>query len=167
MPSFDAVLEPNLVELRNAVEQSNKEIGTRFDFKGSSSKVELADAGANDKSLVLYADSDFQIGQVKDIVLAKLAKRGVDVRYLDDSAKIEKIGGDKVKQPVRVKSGIESELAKKMQAAVKQSKLKVQAAIQGDMLRITGAKRDDLQQVIALFKREFADQPLSFTNPRD
>jgi uncharacterized protein YajQ (UPF0234 family) len=167
MPSFDAVLEPNLVELRNAVEQSNKEIGTRFDFKGSSSKVELADAGANDKSLVLYADSDFQIGQVKDILLSKLAKRGVDVRYLDDSAKIEKIGGDKVKQPVRVKSGIESELAKKMQAAVKQSKLKVQAAIQGDMLRITGAKRDDLQQVIALLKREFADQPLSFTNPRD
>jgi uncharacterized protein YajQ (UPF0234 family) len=167
MPSFDAVLEPNLVELRNAVEQSNKEIGTRFDFKGSSSKVELADAGANDKSLVLYADSDFQIGQVKDILLSKLAKRGVDVRYLDDSAKIEKIGGDKVKQPVRVKSGIESDLAKKMQSAVKQSKLKVQAAIQGDMVRITGAKRDDLQQVIALFKREFADQPLSFTNPRD
>jgi uncharacterized protein YajQ (UPF0234 family) len=167
MPSFDAVLEPNLVELRNAVEQSNKEIGTRFDFKGSSAKVELADAGASDKSLVLYADSDFQIGQVKDILLAKLAKRGVDVRYLDDSAKIEKIGGDKVKQPVRVKSGIESDLAKKMQSAVKQSKLKVQAAIQGDMVRITGAKRDDLQQVIALFKREFADQPLSFTNPRD
>jgi uncharacterized protein YajQ (UPF0234 family) len=167
MPSFDAVLEPNLVELRNAVEQSNKEIGTRFDFKGSAAKVELADAGANDKSLVLHADSDFQIGQVKDILLAKLAKRGVDVRYLDDSAKIEKVGGDKVKQPVRVKSGIESDLAKKMQTAVKQSKLKVQAAIQGDMLRLTGAKRDDLQQVIALFKREFADQPLSFTNPRD
>jgi uncharacterized protein YajQ (UPF0234 family) len=167
MPSFDAVLEPNLVELRNAVEQSNKEIGTRFDFKGSAAKVELADTGANDKSLVLHADSDFQIGQVKDILLAKLAKRGVDVRYLDDSAKIEKVGGDKVRQPVRVKSGIESDLAKKMQTAVKQSKLKVQAAIQGDMLRVTGAKRDDLQQVIALFKREFADQPLSFTNPRD
>lgn len=167
MPSFDAVLEPNLVELRNAVEQCNKEIGTRFDFKGSSAKVELVDAGANDKSLVLYADSDFQIGQVKDILLAKLAKRGVDVRFLDDSAKVEKVGGDKVKQPVGVKSGIPSELGKKLQTAVKQSKLKVQAAIQGDMLRVTGAKRDDLQQVIALFRREFADQPLSFTNPRD
>lgn len=167
MPSFDAVLEPNLVELRNAVEQSNKEIGTRFDFKGSSAHVDLAGSGSDDRTLTLFADSDFQIAQVKDLLLAKLAKRGVDVRYLDDSAKIEKIGGDKVKQPLRVKSGIPSELAKKLQAAVKQSKLKVQAAIQGDMVRVTGAKRDDLQAVIALFRREFADEPLSYTNPRD
>jgi uncharacterized protein YajQ (UPF0234 family) len=169
VPSFDAVLEPNLVELRNAVEQSNKEIGTRFDFKGSSARIDLAaGAGGSDgRTLTLFADSDFQIAQVKDILLAKLAKRGVDVRFLDDSAKVEKIGGDKVKQPVGVKSGIPSELAKKMQTAVKQSKLKVQAAIQGDVVRVTGAKRDDLQAVIALFKREFADEPLSYTNPRD
>jgi uncharacterized protein YajQ (UPF0234 family) len=168
VPSFDAVLEPNLVELRNAVEQSNKEIGTRFDFKGSSARIDLAaGSGSDDRALTLYADSDFQIAQVKDILLAKLAKRGVDVRFLDDSAKVEKIGGDKVKQPVGVKSGIPSELAKKMQTAVKQSKLKVQAAIQGDVVRVSGAKRDDLQAVIALFKREFADEPLSYTNPRD
>src|SRR5687768_17365532 len=108
MPSFDAVLEPNLVEVRNAVEQSNKEIGTRFDFKGSDARVELSDKG-KDKELTLYADSDFQLGQVKDVLLAKLTKRGVDVRFLDDSAKIEKIGGDKVKQLVKLKVGIDSE----------------------------------------------------------
>jgi cyclic-di-GMP-binding protein len=166
MPSFDTVLEPNLVEVRNAVDQSNKEIGTRFDFKGSDARVELTDKG-EDKALTLYADSDFQIGQVKDILLAKLSKRGVDVRYLDQSAKIEKVGGDKVKQPVRIKSGIESELAKKIQTLVKQSKLKVQAAIQGDAVRISGAKRDDLQATMALLKRELADAPLSFDNFRD
>jgi len=166
MPSFDAVLEPNLVEVRNAVEQSNKEIGTRFDFKGSDARVELSDKG-KDKELTLYADSDFQLGQVKDVLLAKLTKRGVDVRFLDDSAKIEKIGGDKVKQLVKLKAGIDSELGRKIQTLVKQSKLKVQAAIQGDAVRITGVKRDDLQAVMALVKREVTDVPLSFNNFRD
>jgi uncharacterized protein YajQ (UPF0234 family) len=165
MPSFDAVLAPNLVELRNAVDQSNKEISTRFDFKGSDARIELSDKG-KDRDLTLYADSDFQLGQVKDILLAKLTKRGVDVRFLDDSAKIEKIGGDKVKQLVKVKAGIDSELGKKIQGLVKQSKLKVQAAIQGDAVRVTGTKRDDLQQVIALLKRE-VDAPLTFDNFRD
>lgn len=167
MPSFDITLEPNLVEVRNAVDQANKEIGTRFDFKGSDARVELADKGANDKSLTLYADSDFQLGQVKDVLLAKLSKRQVDVRFLDDSAKPEKIGGDKLKQLVRIKAGIESELAKKIQTLVKQSKIKVQAAIQGDTVRVTGAKRDDLQGAIALIKREVTDAPLSYGNFRD
>jgi cyclic-di-GMP-binding protein len=167
MPSFDAALEPNFVELRNAVEQTNKEVGSRFDFKGSSAKVDLTEKDAKARELMLYADSDFQIGQVKDILLAKLAKRGVDVRFLDDSAKVEKIGGDKVRQSVKVKVGIDAELGKRIQQAVKQSKLKVQAAIQGDIVRVTGTKRDDLQAVIALLRREIADQPIKFENPRD
>lgn len=166
MPSFDIVLEPNFVELRNAVEQCNKEIGARFDFKGSSAKVDLDEDGKQ-RSLMLYADSDFQIAQVKDIVLAKLAKRGVDVRFLDDSARIEKIGGDKVRQPVAVKVGIDAELARRLQGLVKQSKIKAQAAIQGDMVRVTSAKRDDLQAVIALMRREVTDAPIKFDNPRD
>ena len=167
MPSFDTVLEPNFVELRNAVEQSNKEIGTRFDFKGSAARIDLTEKGAKERELTLHADSDFQIGQVKDILLAKLAKRGVDVRFLDDSAKIEKVGGDKVRQPVGVKCGIDGELGKKIQTLVKQSKLKVQAAIQGDLVRISGAKRDELQSVIALLRREVTDVPLKFDNFRD
>lgn len=166
MPSFDVMLEPNFVELRNAVEQVNKEIGTRFDFKGSSAKVELTEKGTA-RDLMLYADSDFQISQVKDILLAKLSKRGVDVRFLDDSAKIEKVGGDKVRQPVKVKVGVDAELGKRIQQAVKQSKIKVQAAIQGDIVRVSGAKRDDLQLTIALLRREIADTPIRFDNPRD
>jgi uncharacterized protein YajQ (UPF0234 family) len=162
MPSFDSVLEPNLVEVKNAVDQTAKEIGTRFDFKGSSARVEL-----KDKEITLFADSDFQIGQVIDILLAKLAKRNVDARFLDRSAKIEKIGGDKVKQLLVVRSGIDSETAKKLQTAVKQSKLKVQASIQGDTVRISGTKRDELQAAMALIRKEIADQPLSFTNFRD
>jgi len=162
MPSFDTVLEPDLVEVKNAVDQAAKEIGTRFDFKGSSSRVEL-----KDKEITLYADSDFQLGQVFDILLAKLAKRSVDARFVDRTAKIEKIGGDKVKQLLIVRSGINAETAKKLQAVVKQSKLKVQAAIQGDTVRITGGKRDELQAAIALIRKEVADQPLTFTNFRD
>ena len=162
MPSFDAVLEPNLVEVRNAVDHTAKEIGTRFDFKGSSARVDL-----KEKELTVWADSDFQIGQVMDILLAKLTKRNVDVRFIDRSAKVEKIGGDKVKQVLTVKSGIDSDTAKKIQTLVKQSKLKVQAAIQGDTVRITGGKRDDLQGAIALIRKEVADAPLSFTNFRD
>jgi uncharacterized protein YajQ (UPF0234 family) len=162
MPSFDTVLDPNLVEVRNAVEQTAKEIGTRFDFKGSSAKVEL-----KEKEITLWADSEFQIGQVMDILIAKLTKRSVDVRFIDRSAKLEKIGGDKVKQLLVVKSGIDGDNAKKIQTLIKQSKLKVQAAIQGDMVRVTGAKRDDLQAAMALIRKEVADAPLSFTNFRD
>ena len=162
MPSFDAVLDPNLVEVKNAVEQAAKEIGTRFDFKGSSARVDL-----KDKEITVFADSDFQIGQVLDLLIAKITKRSVDVRFLDRSAKIEKIGGDKVKQLIVVKSGIDSETAKKMQTVVKQSKIKVQASIQGDTVRVAGTKRDDLQAAMAMIRKEIADQPLSFNNFRD
>ena len=162
MPSFDTVLEPNLVEVRNAVDQTAKEIGTRFDFKGSSSRVEL-----KEKELTVWADSDFQIAQVLDILVAKLTKRSVDIRFLDRSAKIEKIGGDKVKQLIVVKNGIDTETSKKIQTFVKQSKMKVQASIQGDTVRITGAKRDDLQAAMAMIRQEIPDAPLSFTNFRD
>ena len=162
MPSFDAVCEPNMVEVKNAVDNTAKEIGTRFDFKGSDSRIEQ-----KDKELTLYADSDFQLGQVRDILTAKMTKRQVDVRFLDLSAKVEKIGGDKVKQVVQVKAGIETELAKKIQKLIKDSKMKVQAAIQGDTVRISGAKRDDLQAAIALLRKDVTDVPLSFNNFRD
>jgi hypothetical protein len=166
MPSFDAVLEPDFVELRNAVDQAGKEIGTRFDFKGSDARVELLDKG-KERTLTLFADSDFQIGQVRDVLLQKLSKRGVDARFFDLGTKIEKIGGDKVKQVVPVKVGIDSDSAKKMQTLIKQSKLKVQASIQGDSVRISGTKRDDLQAAIALLKKEVLDLPLKFDNFRD
>ena len=165
MPSFDTVLQPELVEVRNAIDQSNKEIGTRFDFKGSDARIELSDKG-KDKELTLFADSDFQLGQVKDVLLAKLTKRSVDVRFLDDSAKPEKIGGDKLKQLVKLKAGIEADTAKKIQSLIKQSKLKVQASIQGDTVRVTGAKRDDLQAAMALLRKDI-DLPLKFENFRD
>lgn len=161
MPSFDTVLDPNLVEVKNAVEQTSREIGTRFDFKGSSAAVEL-----KDKEITLFGDSDFQIGQVDDILKNKLTKRNVDVRFLD-AGKIEKIGGDKVKQVVKVRSGIATEDGKKIQSALKASKLKVQGAIQGDAVRVTGAKRDDLQAAMAIIRKDLADLPLSFDNFRD
>jgi uncharacterized protein YajQ (UPF0234 family) len=166
MPSFDTVLEPDLVELRNAVEQANKEIGTRFDFKGSDARIELADKG-KERTLTLHADSDFQIGQVRDILLAKLSKRGVDVRFLDLSTKLERVGGDKVRQAVPVKTGIDSEAGRRIQSLIKQSKLKVQASIQGDAVRVSGAKRDELQATIALLRREITELPLGFNNFRD
>ena len=167
MPSFDTVLEPDLVEVRNAVDQASKEIGTRFDFKGSSAKVEFAEKSAKERELTLYADSDFQIEQVRDVLLARLTKRGVDVRFVDFSAKPQKMGGDKLKLVAPVKSGIDAATGKKIQTALKASKLKVQGAIQGDAVRVTGAKRDDLQAAMALLRKEIDDQPLSFDNFRD
>jgi len=166
MPSFDVVVEPKLVEVRNAVDQSNKEIDTRFDFKGSDARIELSDKGSN-KELTLFADSDFQLQQIKDILLVKLTKRSVDIRFLDDSAKPEKVAGDKLKHLVKIKTGIESDLGKKIQTLIKQSKVKVQAAIQGDSVRISGAKRDDLQVAMALLKKDISDAPLTFNNFRD
>jgi uncharacterized protein YajQ (UPF0234 family) len=166
MPSFDTVIEPDLVELRNAVEQANKEIGTRFDFKGSSSKVELADRSAKDRELTLFGDSDFQLQQVRDVLLARLAKRGVDVRFLDFSATPQKLGGDKLKLAVPVKSGVDAETARKIQLALKTSKLKVQPATQGDAVRVSSAKRDELQAAMAVLRKELADMPLSFNNLR-
>jgi hypothetical protein len=162
MPSFDTVLEPDLVEVKNAIDQSNKEIGTRFDFKGSDARIEQ-----KDKELTLFADNDMQLGNVTDILLGKMAKRGVDIRFLDREAKPEKMSHDKLKQKVVVKTGIESDLAKKIQKAIKESKMKVQASIQGDTVRITGAKRDDLQAAMALIRKDISDAPLSFNNFRD
>ncbi len=161
MPSFDVVSEANLVEVRNAIDQTNKEVGTRFDFKGSDARVEQ-----KDRDLTLFADSEFQLGQVRDIINAKMTKRSVDIRFLD-IGKVEKIGGDKVKQVIKVKNGIESEAAKKIVKAIKEAKMKVQASIQGDAVRIAGTKRDDLQSAIALLKKEISDMPLDFNNFRD
>jgi uncharacterized protein YajQ (UPF0234 family) len=167
MPSFDTVLEPNLVEVRNAIDQANKEIGNRFDFKGSSAQVEFADKSAKEREISLLADSDFQLDQVRDVLLTKMAKRNVDVRFLDLSAKPQKLGGDKLKLTVPVKSGLDSATGKKIQTALKASKLKVQASIQGDAVRVSGAKRDDLQAAMALLRKEIEDLPLSFDNFRD
>lgn len=167
MPSFDTVLEPNLVEVRNAVDQAGKEIGTRFDFKGTSAQVEFVDKSAKQRELVLHGDSDFQLEQVRDVLLAKLTKRSVDIRFLDLSEKPQKMGGDKLKQVVPLKCGVDAETAKKIQQALKASKLKVQGAIQGDTVRVTGNKRDDLQAAMALLRKDVAELPLSFNNFRD
>jgi len=161
MPSFDIVNEVNKVELKNAIEQANKEISTRFDFKGSDARVEQKEL-----ELTLVADDDFKLRQVTDVLNGKFAKRGIDVRCLDFKNK-EKIGGDKVKQIVNVKNGIESDLAKKIVRLIKDSKMKVQASIQGEAVRITGAKRDDLQAAIQLVKASITEMPVQFENFRD
>jgi uncharacterized protein YajQ (UPF0234 family) len=161
MPSFDIVSEVNQVELRNALDQTNKELSTRFDFKGSDARVEH-----KDKELTLYADNDFKLKQVTDVLVGKLARRGVDVRSLK-FGDVEKIGGDKVKQVAALRIGIESELAKKIVKAVKDSKLKVQASIQGDAVRVSGAKKDELQNAIALVKKTVTEVPVQFGNFRD
>ena len=161
MPSFDAVSKVDTAELTNTVDQVSREIGQRYDFKGSSAKIEEAD-----DVITLYADSEFQIKQIQEILYSRAAKRGIDVASFDPQ-KIEAIGGDKAKQLVKVKQGIEKDLAKKMVKLVKESGLKVQAAIQGDEVRVSGKKRDDLQACIALFRGAKLDQPLQYINFRD
>jgi cyclic-di-GMP-binding protein len=161
MPSFDTVCEANLVEVKNAVDNTAKEIGTRFDFKGTAAAIEL-----KEKDITLIGDADFQLAQIEDILQNKLTKRSVDVRFLD-KGDVQKIGGDKVKQVIKVRNGIETEVSKKIQRMIKDSKLKVQAAIQGDAVRVTGAKRDDLQAAMALIRKDIPDMPLSFNNFRD
>jgi hypothetical protein len=161
MPSFDIVSEVNQVELRNALDQTNKELSTRFDFKGSDARVEH-----KEKELTLYADNDFKLKQVTDVLVGKLARRGVDVRSLK-FGDVEKIGGDKVKQVAALRIGIEPELAKKIVKTVKDSKLKVQASIQGDAVRVSGAKKDELQNAIALVKKTVTEVPVQFGNFRD
>ena len=163
MPSFDIVSEVNQVEVHNALDQANKEITNRFDFKGSDARVELNE---KEKTLTLFADDDFKLGQVRDVLTGKLAKRGVDVRCLD-ARDIEKVSGNKVKQTVAVRQGVEQELAKKIVKLVKDSKLKAQASIQGDAVRVSGAKKDTLQEVIALVRKSITDFPLQFKNFRD
>jgi len=161
MPSFDIVSEVNQVEVRNAVDQANKEVSTRFDFKGSDARIEHAE-----NTLTIYADDDFKLKQVTDILTGKLTKRGVDIRALEHGT-VEKISGNKVKQAVDIRVGIEAELAKKIVKLVKDAKMKVQASIQGDAVRISGAKRDDLQGVIALVRKSITDFPVQFGNFRD
>lgn len=161
MPTFDIMSEVNQVEVKNAVDQCNKEVTNRFDFKGSDARVEQGD-----KTLTLYADDEFKLGQVYDILTARLAKRGVDVRCLE-RGKLESIGGAKAKQVITVKVGIDAVLAKKIVALVKEAKLKVQTSIQGEAVRVSGAKRDDLQTAIALVKKSIVDFPLQYGNFRD
>ncbi|WP_298013630.1 YajQ family cyclic di-GMP-binding protein [uncultured Aquabacterium sp.] len=162
MPSFDTKLDPNLEAVDNAVNTSQKEIGTRFDFKGTSAAVEFK---KKEKEIVVYGDSDFQIDQVRDVLYNKLTKQQVDIRFMD-VGKVEKIGGDKVKQVVKVKAGIEAELAKKIVKVIKDSKMKVNASIQGEEVRVQANKRDDLQLAQALIRKEL-DYPFSFGNYRD
>jgi uncharacterized protein YajQ (UPF0234 family) len=161
MPSFDVVSEVNQVEVRNAVDQANKELSTRFDFKGSDARVDY-----DGKTMTLFADDDFKLSQVTDIVIAKLTKRQVDIRSLK-YGDTEKISGNKVKQAVTVRTGVEQELAKKIVKLLKESRLKVQASIQGDAVRVSGAKKDDLQAAIAEVRKSLADYPLQYQNFRD
>jgi uncharacterized protein YajQ (UPF0234 family) len=161
VPSFDIVSEVDKQELRNAVDQANKEITNRFDFKGSDARVEQAEY-----VLTAYADDDFKMNQLFDVLMGKLTKRSIDVRCLD-KGKVEKVSGNKIKQQITIKTGVETELAKKIVKLIKDSKLKVQASIQGDAVRVTGAKRDLLQDAIALVKKSISDFPLQFGNFRD
>lgn len=162
MPSFDVIIEVDKVELKNAIDQSNKEISNRFDFKGSDARIELSD----DETLSIYADDEFKMNQVYDLMIGKMAKRDIDIRSLTKQ-KLEKISGDKVKQSVAVLSGIDKELAKKIVRTVKDHKLKAQGSIQGDVVRFSGSKRDVLQEVISLLKTEITEVPLQYKNFRD
>ena len=161
MPSFDIVSEVNQVEVRNAVDQCNKEVTNRFDFKGSDARVEIGD-----KALTVFADDEFKLGQVRDVLTGKLSKRGVDVRCLEPGT-VEKISGNKVKQSVAVRAGVDQELGKKLVRMLKDSKLKAQASIQADTVRVSGAKKDVLQEAIALVRKAITDFPLQFKNFRD
>jgi uncharacterized protein YajQ (UPF0234 family) len=163
MPSFDTVSEANMEEVKNAITQTNKVVTNRFDLKGTSAKVELKD---KEREITIFGDSDFHLDQIMIEVTQTMGKRGVDVRFLD-IGKVEKIGGDKVKQVIKVKNGIQTEDAKKIVKVIKDSKMKVQASIQGDAVRVTGAKRDDLQAAMAMLRKEIKDLPLEFNNFRD
>lgn len=161
MPSFDVVSKVDLPEVHNAMDQTNREAGARYDFKGSSAKVERQEA-----VLTLWADSEFQLEQLTDILHQKLAKRGIDLRALDPG-KVLPVSGDKVKQVITVKQGIAQTLAKDVVKRLKESGLRVQASIQGDQVRVTGKKKDDLQAAIALLRSAELDQPLQYENFRD
>ena len=163
MPSFDIVSEVNQVEVHNAVDQCNKEIANRFDFKGSDARVEINEKG---KTLIAFADDEFKLRQVRDVLTGKLAKRGVDIRALEPG-KTEPVSGNKVKETIKVREGIEQERAKSLVKLVKDSKLKVQASIQGDSVRVSGSKKDALQETIALVRKTISDFPLQFKNFRD
>ena len=163
MPSFDITCVANAVELKNAVDTANKEVANRFDFKGSDARFELKE---KEHEITAFADDEFKLGQVRDVLMGKMAKRGVDARFLklEDP---EKIGGDKMKQKLAVRNGVEIELAKKIVKMIKDAKLKVTASIQGDVVRITGAKKDVLQEAIALVRSGVTDVPLKYENFRE
>ncbi|MGH8740148.1 MAG: YajQ family cyclic di-GMP-binding protein [Burkholderiales bacterium] len=161
MPSFDVVSQVNEQEVKNAIEQTNKEITNRYDFKGSDARVEQKEL-----DLTVFADDEFKLGQVMDVLRARLAKRNVDVRSLEPGT-IEKISGDKVKRPLKVKVGIAQDQAKGIVKLIKDSKLKVAGSIQGDAVRVSGAKKDDLQAAIQLVKTSVTDLPIQFINFRD
>jgi cyclic-di-GMP-binding protein len=161
MPSFDIVSEVDKQEIRNVIEQVNKEVSTRFDFKGSDARVQQ-----EDYKLTIYADDAFKIGQILDILMSKATKRGVDVRCMDKS-EVEKISGNKTKQAITIKVGVEINLAKKIVKIIKESNLKVQASIQGETVRISGKKRDALQDTMTLMKKSITEFPLQFQNFRD
>jgi cyclic-di-GMP-binding protein len=164
MPSFDFSSEVDMVALKNAIDSTSKKIIGRHDFKGTSAKVELNE---KDKLITLHADSDFQLNQIKDILFPEMEKKEPDCTKRLDSQTVQKISGDKVKQELKIKIGIESELSKKIVKLLKDSKLKVQASIQGDAVRVTGAKRDVLQEAIALVKKTITDFPIKYGNFRD
>jgi hypothetical protein len=161
MPSFDIVSQVNTQEVRNAVEQANKEVQNRFDFKGSDARIEQAEL-----VLSVFADDEFKLGQVLDVLRARLTKRNVDIRCLDLGG-IEKISGDKVKRSVTVKTGVPQDKAKFIQKLLKDAKLKVSASIQGDAVRVSGAKKDELQAAIQLVRKTVTDLPLQTINFRD
>ena len=163
MPSFDITCEANPVELKNAVDTANKEIANRFDFKGSDARLELKE---KEHEITAFGDNEFKLGQVRDVLLAKMAKRGVDARFLKVSDP-EKIGGDKMKQKLAVRHGVEPDLAKKIVKMMKDAKLKVTASIQGEVVRVSGAKKDDLQAAIQLVRGAVTDTPLKYENFRD
>lgn len=160
MPSFDVVSKTDSHEVTNAVDQTNREIGTRFDFRGTDARVELSKT-----TLTLIASSDFQLKQVDEILRNKFAKRNIDIRALDYKEPEVKL--NEARQTVEVRQGIESEQAKKIVKLIKEANLKVQASIQGEQVRVTGKKRDDLQMVIAMLREAKIDLPLQFENFRD
>ena len=163
MPSFDIVCEANAVELKNAVDTANKEIANRYDFKGSDARIELKE---KEHEITVFADDDFKLGQVRDVLYGKMAKRGVDARFLTFKDG-EKVGGDKMKQKIEVRNGVESDLAKKIVKSIKDAKIKVTASIQGDAVRVSGSKKDDLQSAIQLVRGTVTDVPLKYENFRD
>jgi len=164
MPSFDIASEADLVALKNAVDVASRHIGNRYDFKGTSAQVELNE---KDKLITIWGDSEFQLGQIKDILFPEMEKKERESTKRLDIGNVQVVSGNKAKQELKIKTGIEQELAKKIVKLVKDSKLKVQATIQGDAVRVTGAKRDALQEAIALVKKAVTDYPLTYGNFRD
>ncbi len=164
MPSFDFTSEADMVAMKNAIDVASRQIDNRYDFKGTSAKI---DFNEKDRQVTLFGDSDFQLDQIKDILFPALEKKEAESSKRLEGEKIETISGNKVKQVFKIKSGIESELAKKIVKMIKDAKLKVQAAIQGDAVRVTGAKRDDLQECIALIRKSITDFPVKAGNFRD